>query len=381
MNVLIAADSFKGSLTSLQVAEYVRRGIMKVYEDAAVQCVPIADGGEGTVEAVVYSVNGSYRQVSVHNPLGERITARYGDIGKATAIIEMAESTGLSLIPEEKRNPLKTTSYGLGEQIRDALDQGFKRIVLGIGGSATNDGGAGMARALGAVFTDEQGNELDGSGGSLGEVAKIDLSHFDSRVYHTEFIVACDVTNPLCGEKGASAVYGPQKGATSVMVNTLDNNLAHFADVIEAQMGVSVRDIPGSGAAGGAGGGLIAFCRARIVKGIEYILDLMDIDSRIREADVVITGEGRMDWQSAFGKVPVGIARRAGKYGKPVFAICGSLGKGAEAVYEHGIAGAFSAIVAPVTLEQAIAESPVRIEEASERLFRTIRAAAAIGKT
>jgi glycerate 2-kinase len=374
MRVLIATDSFKGSLTSLQVANLIRNGILRVYPKAETEIVPIADGGEGTVESIVKSVGGRYRTVEVHGPLWDIVNARYGIIKDHTAVIEMAESSGLILVPKGKKNPLVTTTYGFGEQIKDALDQGCKSIIVGIGGSATNDGGVGMAAALGAKFLDKGGKEVDWNGGSLNKIEKVDLSGFDKRIKETEIIVASDVSNPLCGKRGASRVYGPQKGATSEMVEILDRNLRHFSEIIRRELKIDILDTPGAGAAGGVGAALMSFCGARLEKGIELILDLIELDRRIEKTDIVITGEGRIDGQSVFGKVPVGVAKMAKKYGKPVFAVCGFIGENACKVYEYGIDAIMSAIVSPVSLEEAIKESSKNIEDASERLFRIIRA-------
>lgn len=375
MKVLIAPDSFKGSLTSVQVAGCIEKGILRVYPGAEVEKVPVADGGEGTVECIVAALGGTYRTVEVHGPLGEKVSARYGITGEGTAVIEMAEASGLTLVPEGKRNPMLATSFGFGELIRDALAQGCRKLILGIGGSATNDCGTGMAAALGVRFLDGDGNRVEGNGGSLYRIAGIHMEGLIPGIGDAELIAASDVTNPLCGEKGASRVYGPQKGATPEMVDILDGNLEYMAALIKRQLGVDIREVPGAGAAGGVGGGLLAFCGARLERGIEYILDLVEMDRRVQEADVVITGEGRMDGQTVFGKVPVGVAKRAKRYGKPVFAICGAIGEGMEEVYKHGIDAVVSTVAAPLTLEEAMGNGARNLEDAAERLFRIIRAA------
>ena len=374
MRVLIASDSFKGSLKSLEVADIIEKGIRRVYGAAHVEKIALADGGEGTVEAIVESLKGEYRCVEVSGPLGDKVRARYGVVNGGTAIIEMAEASGLYLIPGEKRNPLATSTYGTGELIRDAMNLGCRRIILGIGGSATNDGGMGMAAALGVKFLDQNGNHLEPGGGHLDRLSKIDIGGISPLIAETEFLVASDVNNPLCGERGASRVFGPQKGASRQMVEVLDRNLLHYADIIKKELSMDVKDVPGAGAAGGTGAGLVVFCGAKIAKGIDVVLDTVNIEDRIKDADVVITGEGRLDEQTAYGKAPVGLALRAKKYGKPVFAVVGSIGKGADLVYRHGIDAVMSAVVNPVTLDEAIKESPRLIEEASERLFRIIRA-------
>ncbi len=374
MRVLIATDSFKGSLKSLEAADLIEKGIRRVYGAAQVEKIAIADGGEGTVEAIVESLKGEYRYAEVSDPIGNKVRARYGIVNGDTAIIEMAEASGLYLVPKDKRNPLTTSTYGTGELIRDAMSLGCRKIILGIGGSATNDGGMGMAAALGVKFLDKNGNHLEMGGGSLNKLQRIDLSGIIPLVGETEFVVACDVNNPLCGERGASRVFGPQKGASPEMVEMLDKNLLHYADIIRKDLSQDVKDTPGAGAAGGLGAGLMVFCKAKLTKGIDIVLNTINIDDRIKEADIVITGEGRLDEQTAYGKVPVGIGLRAKKYGKPVFAVAGSIAKGAGLVYQHGIDAAMSSITSPMTIDEAIRESPRLIEEASERLFRIIRA-------
>ena len=376
MRVLIATDSFKGSLKSLEVANIIETGIRSVYSIAQFEKIAIADGGEGTVEAMVESLKGEYRYTEVSDPIGNNVRARYGIINGDTAIIEMAEASGLYLVPKDKRNPLITSTYGTGELIRDALSRGCRKILLGIGGSATNDGGMGMAAALGVKFLDKDGEPLAMGGGFLDRLQGIDISSVIPWVDETEFVVACDVNNPLCGERGASRVFGPQKGASPQMVELLDKNLLHYADIIKKDLSIDVLDAPGGGAAGGLGAGLMVFCKAKLMKGMDIVLNTINIDDRIKAADIVITGEGRLDEQTAYGQVPVGVGLRAKKYDKPVFAIVGSIAKGAELVYQQGIDSAVSAITAPMTIDEAIRESPRLIEEASERLFRIISAVA-----
>ena len=380
MKVLIAMDSFKGNLTSLGVAAIVEQGIKKVFNDAIVDKVAIADGGEGTVEAVVDCLEGEYVYTEVSDPIGGKVKAKYGIVNGTTAIIEMAEASGLPLVPVEKRNPMLTSCYGTGELIKDAIERGCKKIIMGIGGSATNDGGAGMAAALGVKFIGRDGNEIPIGGAGLENLERIDTSGLDLRIKDVEFIVASDVSNPLCGEKGASRVFGPQKGATEEMVSLLDKNLDHLSKIIKRDIGIDVAEIPGAGAAGGLGAGLMAFCGAKLTKGIDIVLDTIRLEDRIKDVDVVITGEGRVDMQTAFGKVPVGVAARAKKFNKPVFAIAGFAEKGAEIVYDYGIDAVMSSMVGPMSLDEAIVESPRLIEEASERLFRIIKAATGISK-
>jgi glycerate 2-kinase len=374
MNVLIAMDSFKGNLDSLEVAKIVECGIKKVYKDAIFDKVAIADGGEGTVRALVEGLNGEYIRIDVSGPLGDNVTATYGIVDGSTAIIEMAEASGLSLVPKDKRNPLITSTFGTGELIADALKRGCRKVILGIGGSATNDGGMGMAAALGVKFLDKHCSEIGYGGGCLDKLVSIDISSLNPGIKETEFLVACDVNNFLCGEKGASKVYGPQKGATPEMVVLLDRNLLHYSEIIKKQMSVDIGNIPGAGAAGGLGAGLLAFCGAVMSKGIDLVLDTVKIEERIKNVDIVITGEGRVDGQTIYGKVPVGIAARAKKYNKPIFAIAGFIDEGAELVYDFGIDAVMSSMVGPLSLEEAIKQSPKLIEEAAERLFRIIRA-------
>lgn len=373
MKVLIAMDSFKGNFHSLKVAEIVERGIRKVYKDASVDKVAIADGGEGTVDAIVQTLSGKYEKVKVTGPMGEPVMAKYGIVEDTTAVIEMAEASGLDLVDEDKRNPLKATTYGTGELILDAIEKGCTKIIMGIGGSATNDGGTGMARALGVKFLDRDGKELEEGGGSLGALSRIDVSKLNDKISDIEIIVACDVTNPLYGEKGASAIFGPQKGADAGMIKQLDSNLKHYSEIVKKDLDLDVATEPGAGAAGGLGYGLVVFCGAKLSKGIDMVLDTIKIEDRMEDVDVVITGEGRVDGQTIYGKVPVGIAARAKKFGKPVYAIAGFADKGAELVYDHGIDAVISSMVGPMTLQEGIDQSEPLIERASERLFRVIK--------
>lgn len=374
MKVLIAMDSFKGTYGSLEVAGIVEKGIRKVYGNAEVKKIALADGGEGIVRSLVEGLNGEYVHVKVCGPLGNRVTAEYVLVNGDTAILEMAEASGLCLVPEDKRDPFATSTYGTGELIADAVGRGCKKIILGIGGSATNDGGMGMASALGIRFLDRYGNAIGQGGGSLDRLVHIDMSCINPGIRDIELLAACDVDNPLCGEKGASRVYGPQKGATQKMVEILDQNLLHYAGKIKELLSIDVLDMKGAGAAGGLGAGLVAFCGAKLVKGVDLVLDSLDFDEKVKDADIVITGEGRIDEQTVHGKVPVGVAARAKKYGKPVFAIAGFADQGAEQVYLHGIDAVISSIVGPMSLDNAIRQSPKLIEGAAERLFRIIHA-------
>jgi glycerate kinase len=373
MKIVIAADSFKGSCSSLHVANLAEKGIKKVFPAAEVVKVPVADGGEGTTEALVTGLKGSFRRITVTGPLGTKVTAEYGILPGKVAVMEMATASGLPLVAEADRNPALTTTYGTGELIKDALDQGCRKLMLGIGGSATNDGGMGMAQALGALFQDTAGQELGFGGGALAKLAKIDLAALDPRLKEMELITLCDVANPLCGSQGASYIYGPQKGAKPEDLPVLDQNLRHFAAQVKLHLGKDIAEIPGAGAAGGLGAGMIAFCDSKLRRGIDTILELVELESKLAGADLVITGEGRIDGQSIFGKVPVGVGLLARKHEIPVIAMVGGIGPGAEAVYEYGIGSIVSIVNRPMPLEESIREAETLIAEAAERLMRIIR--------
>ncbi|HCY07164.1 MAG TPA: glycerate kinase [Erysipelotrichaceae bacterium] len=372
---VVAPDSFKESLSAKGVCIAMENGIHNVFPDAIVNHVPMADGGEGTVEALVDATEGKIIEVDVQGPLkGQVIKAKYGILGDGrTAVIEMAEASGLGLVPREDRNPLITTTYGTGELIKAALDQGVEGIVIGIGGSATNDGGAGMAQALGAKLLDKDGEQIDFGGGSLGKIEKIDISELDERLHKTKIRVACDVDNYLTGITGASAVFGPQKGATPEMVQILDDNLKHYANIIKRDLGKEVDEFEGAGAAGGLGAGLMAFTNATLQKGVEIVIDTIGLEWKIRDCDFVITGEGGMDFQTKFGKTPYGVAKVAEKYNKPVFAIAGTLGENFEELYEHGFSAIFSVMQKPCSLEQALKDGATNIEKTVESIVRMIK--------
>ncbi|SHE73626.1 glycerate kinase [Desulforamulus putei] len=375
MNILVASDSFKGSLSSMEVAQAVTTGIHRVFPQARVLAVPMADGGEGTVQALVAATGGKLVDVKVTGPLGTPVTARFGWLPDGTAVLEMAAASGLTLVPEEKRDPTITTTFGTGELIKAALDRGVSKIVMGIGGSATNDGGAGMFQALGGRLLDETGRDLGFGGGQLDKLHKIDTTGLDPRLKKVQILVACDVQNPLCGPGGASAVYGPQKGATPEMVQLLDANLNHFAEKIKEQLGIEVKDIPGAGAAGGLGAGLMAFTGAALRSGVEIVLDTINIDRFLEQVDLVITGEGQIDSQSAYGKVPVGVAARAARYNVPVIAVAGSIGQGAERLFDYGIQSIITIVKGPVSLQEAMANGGALTADAVERAFRLFKVA------
>lgn len=375
LRIVVAPDSYKGSLSALGVAQAMERGILRVLPDADVRKIPMADGGEGTVAALLTATGGERRQSEVSDPLGQRISAPWGVLGDGrTAVIEMAAASGLMLLASEQRNPRITTTYGTGELIRAALDAGLRKIILGIGGSATNDGGAGMARALGARFLDAGGRELADGGAALAGLQGIDLSGLDPRLRECEIVVACDVDNPVCGARGASAVFGPQKGATPAMVAELDAALAHFAAVAQRATGRDIAEQAGAGAAGGLGAGLLFFTPSKLKPGTDIVLDAVGFSELVKDAEFVITGEGCTDFQTAFGKAPVGVARSAKQFGIPVFCLSGSLGQGADDVLELGIDALLSISDRPMTLAESMSSASSLIETASMRLCRVIKA-------
>lgn len=370
MKVVIAADSFKGSASTIEVEEYIERGINKVNPAVTIVKVPVADGGEGTVDALVIGCKGAYRYADVTAPQGNRVKAKFGIIHEHIAVLEMAEASGLALVDVEKHDIYTATTYGTGELIRSALDCGVKEIYIGIGGSATNDGGVGMAQALGVSFKDAAGNEIPLGATGLGNIETIDVSEIDPRLKAVKITVLSDVTNPLCGEKGASSVYGPQKGASKEAVKKLDASLLHYGETIRSQLGIDIIDTPGAGAAGGLGAGLMVFCDAESYSGIEKVLAILDIESHFQDADLVITGEGRIDAQSLYGKAPVGIARMAKKYKLPVIAIVGSSGDDLGPIYETGIDLILDIVNKPMQLAEAIANTETLITNTGESAFR-----------
>jgi len=371
VKIVIAPQGFKGNLTALQVARAIEKGIKRVLPDARTAIKPMADGGEGTVQALVDATGGKMMSTEVTGPLGERVTARWGILSdKVTAAIEMAAASGLPLVPHEKHNPLVTTTYGTGELVLAALDNGCRKLIIGIGGSATNDGGAGMAQALGARLLDAGGKELPFGGAALARLEHIDISRMDSRITDFEVTLASDVNNPLCGPNGASAIYGPQKGATPEKVRQLDAALSHYADVIRRDLGLDLRDIPGAGAAGGLGLGLMVFLKARPIPGIDVVIKATNFVADLKDADLVFTAEGRIDCQSAMGKVPTGVALKAKEFGLPVIALAGEIGDDYAVVYEQGIDAVLSIAPGPITLSQSMAEADRLITDTAERAIR-----------
>jgi len=371
VKIVIAPDGFKGNLSALQVARAIDKGIKRVVPDALTTIKPMADGGEGTVQALVDATGGKLMTTEVTDPLGGHVPAHWGLLSdRVTGVIEMASASGLPLVPPDKHNPLLTTTYGTGELILAALESGCRKLIIGIGGSATNDGGAGMAQALGARLLDSTGAELPFGGAALANLERIDATNLDSRLADCEVLVACDVSNPLCGTQGASAVYGPQKGATPEMVTQLDAALAHYADVIQRDLGIKVKDVPGAGAAGGLGAGLIVFLKAKAMPGIDIVIQATNLVEHLKDADLVFTGEGRLDSQTACGKVPTGVAKKAKEFGLPVIAIAGEILDDYHIVYEHGIDAVLSIAPGPISLSQSMAEAEKLTIDTAERAIR-----------
>ncbi len=353
MKIVVTPDSFKGSLTAVEVADAIGQGVRAVFPEAEVVKIPMADGGDGTVQCLVNATGGEILKEKVTGPLGDEVLASYGILGdKKTAVIEMAEASGLTLVPENKRNPLITTTYGTGQLIKAALDRGCRKMIIGIGGSATNDGGAGMVQALGIKLLDLEEKEVGFGGGELKKINIIGLSNKDKRLSDTKVLVASDVDNPLCGPKGASKIYGPQKGATPEIIEKLDESLAHFAEVIKRDLNKDVKDIPGAGAAGGLGAGLMAFLDAELKPGIEIMIEIVKLEQAIKDADLVITGEGKIDSQTIYGKAPVGVAKIAKKYNIPVIAVAAIITDDADIVHQYGIDNLIKASEPPMSLTE-----------------------------
>lgn len=372
LSVLIASDSFKGSVSSMGVADLLEQGIRRVAPDCAVRKFAIADGGEGTVEAIVSATQGQIREVEVSGPLGDTVTAHYGFIGEDTAILEMAEASGITLIEQNSDNARRASTWGVGQVILDAVDHGARRIFIGLGGSATSDGGAGMAKALGVRFLNAEGEEIPCGLVGLSELASIDTSGMTDRLKGIEVIALTDVTNPLTGPDGAVCVFGPQKGIPADDVARLDGWMARYAEILNATVGRAVDAVPGSGAAGGLGAALVAFCGARIQRGIETLLDIIGLEEAMEGVDLVITGEGRMDSQSAYGKAPVGVAKRAKRHGIPVVAVVGGRADDLGDVYDAGIDLVLSIATGPITLAESIARADVLVPIAGENAIRAL---------
>jgi len=373
MKILVAPQEFKGSISALSVAEAAKTGVIRVFPEAEVVLCPVADGGDGTLETLVEVSGGEVRTCNVQNPIGETIKAQWGAMGDGvTAVIEMARTSGLALLSLEERDPLNSSTFGLGQAILEALDEGFRNFIIGIGGSATNDAGAGMAQALGATLLDAKGKPIAFGGAALADLSSIDISKMDTRIENSQFMVACDVSNPLTGNEGASAVYGPQKGATPEMVAELDNALLNFAEIVKKDIGKNVSEISGAGAAGGLGAGMLAFMGAELKAGVDIVLETVQLREKLSDVDLVITGEGGMDFQTVYNKAPIGVARIAGEFNIPTIAIAGLLGQNFTVVHDHGIRAATSIVDGPISLKESSDRASELISNSVEESLRFI---------
>lgn len=371
---LCAPDSFKESLTAMEAARAMAQGIENADHDAEVRCLPMADGGEGTARALVDATGGSMRAVPVHDPLGRPVEGHFGLLADGTtAVVETAEASGLALLEAKERNPLIASSYGTGELMLAAVRSGAKRIIVGLGGGATNDAGAGLLQALGVRLLDKNGNDLAHGGAALANLTTIDISTMDPALKNVAITAACDVTNPLTGPTGASAVFGPQKGASKDDVATLDAALAHFAQVIDSQLGVAVNDVPGAGAAGGIGAALKGFLNAEFRPGIAIVIEQSGLDAAAQWADVVFTGEGSIDFQTKFGKTPAGVAETAKRHGKPVIAVAGHIGTGIDELHEVGIDAVFGIAPGAASLSELLADAAANVTRTTEQIVRTLQ--------
>lgn len=371
---LCAPDSFKESLTAMEAARAMAHGIENADHDAEVRCLPMADGGEGTARALVDATGGSMRAVPVHDPLGRPVEGHFGLLADGTtAVVETAEASGPALLEAKERNPLIASSYGTGELMLAAVRSGAKRIIVGLGGSATNDAGAGLLQALGVRLLDKNGNDLAHGGAALANLTTIDISTMDPALKNVAITAACDVTNPLTGPTGASAVFGPQKGASKDDVATLDAALAHFAQVIDSQLGVAVNDVPGAGAAGGIGAALKGFLNAEFRPGIAIVIEQSGLDAAAQWADVVFTGEGSIDFQTKFGKTPAGVAETAKRHGKPVIAVAGHIGTGIDELHEVGIDAVFGIAPGAASLSELLADAAANVTRTTEQIVRTLQ--------
>ena len=380
MKIVIAPQAFKGALSGADAARAIAEGVARVDSSVETVLIPVADGGDGTVEALAGTSGGQIFSSQVTGPLGHPVNARWGVMGDGrTAVIEMAQASGLALVPPRQRDPRTTTSYGTGELMRDALEAGYERIVVGLGGSATNDGGAGMAQALGAKLLYHSGRDLRWGGMALRQLATIDISGLHNRLAASEVIAATDVNNPLCGPRGASAVYGPQKGASPETVKELDRGLSVYAKVLHRCLGRDVAEEPGAGAAGGMGAGLMAFANATLRSGIDLVCEALDFDRHLQGAHLVITGEGRIDSSTAFNKAPVGVARRAKAIGAQVLVLAGSLGPGYQDVYKHGIDAVVCIGDHPMSFRESLARTADLLTDAADRSMRLLLMGKVIG--
>ena len=372
-NFILVPDSFKGTLSAIEVCNIMKSSIKNLYKDANIISVPVADGGEGTVDAFLYALGGEKKSVWVSDAFNEqKILAHYAMLKDNIAVIEMAACAGLPLV-KNRLEPDKTTTFGVGELIIDAVNSGAKKIILGLGGSATNDGGCGMAAALGVKFKDEQDQEFIPTGGTLSQIYKIDMNNIYSKIKDVEFISMCDVDNPLCGRLGASAVFAPQKGADEDMVKSLDEGLAHLAKIIKRDLHIEVKDIKGAGAAGGLGAGSIAFLQSKLTKGIDVILDTIKFDELVSKADIVFTGEGKFDSQSLHGKVVMGVANRSQKYKTPVIVVTGAIGENIQEAYNKGITAIFSINKEPMEFSKSALKSKENMILTMENILRLLK--------
>lgn len=370
---VVAPDSFKESMTAKEVCDAMEKGIKEADSAAEVIKVPMADGGEGTVDSLVDATQGQRVIVEVTGPLGNKISAYYGILGNGTtAVIEMAKASGLEIVEKKKRNPMITTTFGTGELIRDALDHNVKEIIIGLGGSSTNDGGSGMAQALGAKLLDQNNHQIPFGGGNLDKLDKIDISNLDSRLQDVKIILASDVTNPLIGKDGASRVFGPQKGATPEMVEKLENNLQHYAKIVKRDLNKEVALVSGAGAAGGLGAGLMAFTTCEMRRGVDLAIEVTKLEEKIRDADYVFTGEGGTDFQTKFGKTPYGVAKLGKKYHKPVISLSGYLGEGIDSLYSEGFTAIFGIIPGACDLSTALKNGPSNVARTTENIVRLL---------
>ena len=371
---VLAPDSFKESMSAEQACQAMQRGVLQVFPDACCIAVPMADGGEGTVEALLRSLDGQGITCMVTGPLVTQQVSTYFaivDYGR-TAVLEMAKANGIHLLESSQRNPMLTSTYGTGEMIKQALDRGIEKIIVGLGGSVTNDGGAGMAQALGVQFFNSTGEAIQVCGGNLDQINQIDISQLDARLKNTEILIASDVNNPLCGPNGASAIFGPQKGATPEMVQQLDLNLNHYANLVEASLGISIKNVAGSGAAGGLGFGLMAFAGAKLQSGVELIIEQSRLAEKIAQADYVLTGEGKIDSQTALGKTPFGVAQVAQQFNKPVLAFAGLVGEGIESLFDAGFSQIVGINPPDCSLEEALKNGEVNLEKAVSKTIKNI---------
>jgi glycerate kinase len=371
--IVLAPQGFKESLTGMEIAEAMSLGVKRVWPDAETVLIPVADGGDGTLQALVDSSKGEIRSASVEDAIGRTIDAQWGALGNGTtAVIEVANAVGLARLGQDERDVRNASTYGIGQMFIEALDAGFTDFIIGVGGSATNDGGAGMIQAMGGKLTDKDGNDIARGGIALADLASIDVSGMDPRMAEANVVVACDVNNPLCGPRGASAIFGPQKGANSEDIQELDSALANFAEIIATDLHTDVAEIPGAGASGGLGAGLMGFFDARLRLGADIVLEAVGLDKHLKDADLVIVGEGQFDRSTVFNKSPVAVAQRAKRRGTPVIGIAGSLGAGFREVHDHGIDAVFSLVNRPMSLKTAMEDTKRLVAIATEEACRAI---------